>query len=292
MRIGASTVLLEKTGPEDLLSAIGSYKATICFTAPTAYRAMLPKLQGLRYLEPAQMRFGRRAPAEGHLRLLAGSHGPQAHGRHRRHGDAAYLHCGDRGRDPPRRHRQAGPRLRGEDRRRRGPDGAARQRSVASPCAGPTGCRYLADDRQGRYVQDGWNITGDTYLMDEDGYFWYQARSDDMIVSSGYNIAGPEVEAALLTHPAVAECGVVAAPDAGARHDREGVRGAAARTIGPAHDLTKTSPGARQGGDRALQIPPRDRVRGRAARGPRPASCSASSFAGSPRAWRQQERGA
>jgi 2-aminobenzoate-CoA ligase len=78
---------------------------------------------------------------------------------------------------------------------------------------GPTGCRYLADKRQHQYVQDGWNITGDTYLMDADGYFWYQARSDDMIVSSGYNIAGPEVEAALLEHPAVAECGVVAAPD-------------------------------------------------------------------------------
>src|SRR5260221_722373 len=78
---------------------------------------------------------------------------------------------------------------------------------------GPTGCRYLADKRQRQYVQDGWNITGDTYLMDADGYFWYQARSDDMIVSAGYNIAGPEVEAALLEHPAVAECGVVGAPD-------------------------------------------------------------------------------
>jgi 2-aminobenzoate-CoA ligase len=80
---------------------------------------------------------------------------------------------------------------------------------------GPTGCRYLADERQRKYVEDGWNITGDTYLMDEEGYFWYQARSDDMIISSGYNIAGPEVEAALLTHPAVAECGVVGAPDDG-----------------------------------------------------------------------------
>jgi 2-aminobenzoate-CoA ligase len=78
---------------------------------------------------------------------------------------------------------------------------------------GPTGCRYLADERQRKYVHDGWNITGDTYLMDEDGYFWYQSRSDDMIVSAGYNIAGPDVEAALLSHPAVAECGVVGAPD-------------------------------------------------------------------------------
>src|SRR5205085_9288337 len=77
---------------------------------------------------------------------------------------------------------------------------------------GPTGCRYLADKRQQLYVRNGWNITGDTYVMDGDGYFWYQARSDDMIVSSGYNIAGPEVEAALLAHPAVAECGVVGAP--------------------------------------------------------------------------------
>jgi 2-aminobenzoate-CoA ligase len=78
---------------------------------------------------------------------------------------------------------------------------------------GPTGCRYLADERQRTYVQNGWNVTGDTYRQDEDGYFWYQARSDDMIISAGYNIAGPEVEAALLSHPMVAECGVVGAPD-------------------------------------------------------------------------------
>jgi 2-aminobenzoate-CoA ligase len=78
---------------------------------------------------------------------------------------------------------------------------------------GPTGCRYLADDRQKTYVQNGWNLTGDAYVMDMDGYFIYQARTDDMIISAGYNIAGPEVEGALLSHPAVAECGVVGAPD-------------------------------------------------------------------------------
>ncbi|MGH8637561.1 MAG: AMP-binding enzyme, partial [Burkholderiales bacterium] len=78
---------------------------------------------------------------------------------------------------------------------------------------GPTGCRYLADERQKDYVQHGWNVTGDAYLMDAGGYFFYQARTDDMIVSAGYNIAGPEVEGALLAHPAVAECGVVGAPD-------------------------------------------------------------------------------
>ncbi len=83
---------------------------------------------------------------------------------------------------------------------------------------GPTGCRYLADPRQRDYVQHGWNLTGDAYLMDEDGYFWYQARTDDMIISSGYNIAGPEVEGALLEHPRVLECAVVAHPDEGRGH--------------------------------------------------------------------------
>jgi 2-aminobenzoate-CoA ligase len=78
---------------------------------------------------------------------------------------------------------------------------------------GPTGCRYLADERQKTYVVDGWNVTGDAYYMDADGYFFYQARADDMIVSAGYNIGGPEVEEALLTHPAVAECAVVGWPD-------------------------------------------------------------------------------
>jgi 2-aminobenzoate-CoA ligase len=89
------------------------------------------------------------------------------------------------------------------------PDGTVGRLAVR----GPTGCRYLADERQTKYVQDGWNVTGDSYLRDADGYYWYQARSDDMIVSSGYNIAGPEVESCLLAHPAVAECGVVGQPD-------------------------------------------------------------------------------
>jgi 2-aminobenzoate-CoA ligase len=78
---------------------------------------------------------------------------------------------------------------------------------------GPTGCRYLADERQKEYVRHGWNLTGDAYKVDEDGYFWFQARADDMIISAGYNIAGPEVEDALLEHEAVAECAVVSAPD-------------------------------------------------------------------------------
>jgi 2-aminobenzoate-CoA ligase len=89
------------------------------------------------------------------------------------------------------------------------PDGTAGKLAVI----GPTGCRYLADPRQANYVQHGWNITGDTYTRDADGYYWYQARSDDMIVSSGYNIAAPEVERALEQHPDVVECAVVARPD-------------------------------------------------------------------------------
>jgi 2-aminobenzoate-CoA ligase len=79
---------------------------------------------------------------------------------------------------------------------------------------GPTGCRYLDDERQRVFVQNGWNLPGDTFTMDDDGYFYYQARNDDMIISAGYNIAGPEVEDALLRHEAVAECGVVGVPDA------------------------------------------------------------------------------
>src|SRR5208337_2754658 len=78
---------------------------------------------------------------------------------------------------------------------------------------GPTGCRYLADARQRAYVQNGWNVTGDAFSQDEDGYFHFAARNDDMIISAGYNIAGPEVEAALLAHPDVRECAVVGAPD-------------------------------------------------------------------------------
>lgn len=78
---------------------------------------------------------------------------------------------------------------------------------------GPTGCKYLADERQAKAVRNGWNLSGDTVVIDEDGYVFYQGRADDMIISAGYNIAGPEVEGALMQHPAVAECGVVGVPD-------------------------------------------------------------------------------
>ncbi|TIN58700.1 MAG: 2-aminobenzoate-CoA ligase, partial [Mesorhizobium sp.] len=97
-----------------------------------------------------------------------------------------------------------------DDEMREVPRGATGRLAVR----GPTGCRYMADDRQKEYVRDGWNLTGDTFTQDEDGFFHFAARSDDMIVSAGYNIAGPEVEAALLAHPDVAECAVIGAEDA------------------------------------------------------------------------------
>ncbi len=129
---------------------------------------------------------------------------------------------------------------------------------------GPTGCRYLDDPRQRDYVVNGWNVTGDTYRQDADGYFWYLARSDDMIVSSGYNIGAPEVENALLSHPAVAECAVIGVPcpERGQKVKAFVVLAADAEAVGRAG---RRAAGARQGADRALQISARDRVRGGAA---------------------------
>ena len=129
---------------------------------------------------------------------------------------------------------------------------------------GPTGCRYLDDPRQRDYVVNGWNVTGDTYRRDADGYYWYLARSDDMIVSSGYNIGAPEVENALLSHPAVAECAVIGVPcpERGQKVKAFVVLAADAEPIGRAG---RGAAGACQGADRALQISARNRVRRRAA---------------------------
>jgi 2-aminobenzoate-CoA ligase len=212
LRIGASTVLLEQAGPDQLLDAIAKYKVTIPFTAPTAYRAMLGKLKdfdvsSLRKCVSAgetlpKVTFEAWEKTTG-IKILDGI------------GATEMLHIfvGSPERDV--RPGSTGKPVPGyeavilDDTGKIAKPGAVGRLAVR----GPTGCRYLADERQSKYVQDGWNVTGDTYLMDEDGYFWYQARSDDMIISAGYNIAGPEIEAALLTHAAVAECGVVGAPD-------------------------------------------------------------------------------
>ena len=157
---------------------------------------------------------GRRAPAQTGLAGVARQDRHRAYRRHRQHRDAARVHLGGRRRHPAGRDRQGGARLHRGGARRRRQARARTARAGRLAVVGPTGCRYLADPRQAVYVQHGWNVTGDTYIRDSDGYFWYQARSDDMIVSSGYNIAAPEVERALEQHPDVVECAVVARPDA------------------------------------------------------------------------------
>jgi 2-aminobenzoate-CoA ligase len=212
MRFGASTLLLEKLTPTGLLSAVEQYRPTICFTAPTFYRQMaavafdydiasltkcvsagealpLPTRQLWEKETGIQLIDGIGATEMLHIFISAAGTDirPGATGRPIPGYSACVLDDADKPLPP----------------------GEVGRLAVK----GPTGCRYLADERQKNYVRNGWNLTGDAYLMDEDGYFWYQARTDDMIISAGYNIAGPEVESALLLHPGVAECGVVGAPD-------------------------------------------------------------------------------
>jgi 2-aminobenzoate-CoA ligase len=212
-RVGASTVLLEKPAPEALLQAVQTNRATICHTAPTMYRSLLDllsqyDLSSLRSCVSAgetlpRATFEAWLQATG-LKIVDGI------------GATELLHifisaAGDEIRPGSTGKAVPGYRARViDDDGQELPPGTIGRLAVQ----GPTGCRYLADpERQRSYVQDGWNLTGDAYLIDQDGYFWYQARADDMIISAGYNIAGPEVEAVLLEHPRVRECGVVGAPD-------------------------------------------------------------------------------
>jgi 2-aminobenzoate-CoA ligase len=212
LRVGASAVLLESAPPDRLLPAIAQFGATICFTAPTAYRVMLAKLgehdiSSLRKCVSA----GEALPISTFEAWKAATGLPLMDGI----GATEMLHIFIGSPEEEIRPGATGRPVPGYE--------AAVLDEAGQPVAdgivgrlavrGPTGCRYLADDRQRKYVAHGWNITGDSYVRDADGYFWYQARSDDMIVSSGYNIAGPEVESCLLTHPAIAECGVVGQPD-------------------------------------------------------------------------------
>jgi 2-aminobenzoate-CoA ligase len=212
LRAGASVLLLEKATPAELAEQIAARGVTVCFTAPTAYRAMIasgqaPLLRGLRrpvsageHLSAATWQAFYDATG---VKIIDGI------------GSTELLHIFISSADEEIRPGATGravpgylAEVLGED-GKPVPDGETGRLAVK----GPTGCRYLADDRQRAYVRDGWNITGDTYRRDADGYFWYQARSDDIIISSGYNIAGPEVEEALLSHPEVTECGVVGVPD-------------------------------------------------------------------------------
>ncbi len=213
LRVGAAAILLEKAAPDDLLAAIGRLRATICFTAPTAYRYMLGKLadndlSSLRKCVSA----GETLPAATFDAWLAATGIRIIDGL----GSTEMLHIFIGSPEEAVRAGATGEPVPGyqarviDDAGRELPPGTAGRLAVR----GPTGCRYLGDSRQTEYVQQGWNVTGDTYIQDADGNFRYQARSDDMIISAGYNIAGPEVETVLLTHPAVAECGVVGQPDA------------------------------------------------------------------------------
>ena len=209
---GASTVLLASAPPAVLAEAIEATRATICFTAPTAYKVLLAdghldKLQSLRIAvsagehlpKPVYEEWSRRVPAT----MIDGI------------GATEIIHiflsmtgkddkAGSTGLPVPgyeiaifdEHMNEVGPEVEG-----------------LLGVRGPTGCKYLADDRQTDYVKKGWNLTGDVFRRDVDGHYWYVARNDDMIICSGYNISGPEVESALLGHPAVKECAVVAAPD-------------------------------------------------------------------------------
>ena len=213
LSVGAATLLVERASPDELAGHISANGVTVLFTAPTAYRALAAMsdptpLVGLRRCVSAgetlpKVVFDAFEAATG-LKIIDGI------------GSSEMLHIFIASADEDIRPGSTGLAVPGYVGAVLDDDGNEVGVGELGRLAvkGPTGCRYLADDRQAIYVQNGWNMTGDTYTRDADGYFWYQARSDDMIISSGYNIAGPEVEAALIGHPDVLECGVVGLPDA------------------------------------------------------------------------------
>lgn len=212
MAVGASTVLLEKAGPSQLLDAIKDFGATVLFTAPTSYRAMAERGDELRQTPLRKcVSAGEALPAATRALWKARTGIELIDGI----GATEMLHIfisHDESSACPGATGKAIPGYRAkviDDQGVEVPPGTIGKLAVK----GPTGCRYLADARQRDYVKDGWNVTGDAYLMDEKGYFFYQARTDDMIISSGYNIAAPEVESVLLLHPAVSDCAVVGIPD-------------------------------------------------------------------------------
>ena len=218
LRFGAAATLLENATPPNLIEIIQSYRATICFTAPTAYRAMMQAMEEGADLSSlrAAVSAGETLPAPVYDKWMEMTGKPMLDGI----GATEMLHIFLTNRFDDHRPACTGKPVRGYEVKIINAKGDEVPAGEIGRLAvrGPTGCRYLADKRQGDYVKDGWNITGDSFFMDEDGYLHFAARNDDMIVSSGYNIAGPEVESALLSHPAVAECAVVAAPDEARGH--------------------------------------------------------------------------
>ncbi len=212
MRVGASTVLVEKLTPETLLETIQNYKATVCFTSPVMYRGMAGLASQFNFTSLDKCVSAGEALPDATRQMFKEATGIEIIDGI---GSTEMMHIFISHTPEQVRRGATGYAIPGYRATVLDDDGATCRPGQVGRLAvkGPTGCRYLADDRQVQYVQDGWNLTGDAYAMDEDGYFFYQARTDDMIISAGYNIAGPEVEGALLSHPAVAECGVVGWPD-------------------------------------------------------------------------------
>lgn len=214
LRFGAAAALLEQASPPNLIQIIQEHRATVCFTAPTAYRVMLRAMEEGADLSSlrAAVSAGETLPAPVYEEWMAKTGKPMLDGI----GATEMLHIFLTNRFDDHRPGCTGRPVTGYRARIVGEDMQELPRGEVGRLAvqGPTGCRYLADARQRKYVQDGWNLTGDSFWQDEDGRFHFAARSDDMIISAGYNIAGPEVEAALLKHPAVAECAVIGLPDA------------------------------------------------------------------------------
>ncbi|WP_338701513.1 AMP-binding protein [Streptomyces sp. Q6] len=212
LRAGASALLLEQAGPRQLLPAIAEHRVSVLFTAPTAYRAMLAETG------PRDLSSLRRCVSAGENLPAATWHAWQeATGLRVINGIGAteLLHIFISAADDAIRPGTTGLPVPGWQARIVDADGTELPDGEPGLLAvrGPVGCRYLADERQTDYVRHGWNITGDTYVREPDGYFRYVARADDMIISAGYNIAGPEVEDALLRHPDVTEAAVVGRPD-------------------------------------------------------------------------------
>ena len=213
LRYGATATLLEDASPPNMIEIIQKYKATICFTAPTAYNAMLLAMEegvDLSSLRAA-VSAGETLPASVYKNWLKKTGKPMLDGI----GATELLHIFISNRFDDHKESCTGKPIKGyeakivDENMKELPIGKIGKLAIR----GPTGCRYLSDDRQSDYVIDGWNITGDSFHMDNNGYFYFAARNDDMIISSGYNIAGPEVEASLMSHQAIYECAVIGYPD-------------------------------------------------------------------------------
>jgi 2-aminobenzoate-CoA ligase len=213
LRFGATATLLENAAPSEMIKIIETHKATICFTSPTAYRAMMAAMDRGADLSSLRLAVsaGETLPAPVFESWMAKTGKTILDGI----GSTELLHIFITNRASDAAAGTTGHPVKGyeakvvDEEMKEVPAGTIGKLAVR----GPTGCRYLADPRQSNYVRNGWNLTGDSFVRDAQGRFSFVARSDDMIISSGYNIAGPEVEAALLKHASVAECGVVGAPD-------------------------------------------------------------------------------